>query len=213
MLGGAKTVLARTQARQPTRPRKHRTLAQSAAVQEVGNITSATGLARTGSNKFNQLQPLEVRIETLMRQNQELVSMNSALEMRNTVLEKTNAELTTQHRNDVIRIHAIEKEATELARKLAAAVNRILNLENELEEGGVTDIKSMWYSFTDSKNRLQSVEDELEEARYERRRAVAAARQDTERACAEAARQKANADILSIMIMRMVQACKPAEGC
>lgn len=57
------------------------------------------------------------------------------------------------------------------------------------------------------------LQDELEEARYERRRAVAAARQDTERACAEAARQKANADILSIMIMRMVQACKPAEGC
>ena len=36
------------------------TAAPRLQVQEVGNITSATGLARTGSNKFNQLQPLEV---------------------------------------------------------------------------------------------------------------------------------------------------------
>ena len=67
---------------------------------------------------------VQVRIETLMRQNQELVSRNSALEMRNTVLEKPNAELTTQHRNDVIRIHAIEKEVSCPSRDMGPGFSR-----------------------------------------------------------------------------------------
>ena len=53
---------------------------------------------------------VQVRIETLVRQNQELESKNAALEMRNSFLESANAELTAQNRNAVIRNHAIEKE-------------------------------------------------------------------------------------------------------
>lgn len=218
MVGGAKTVLARFPARklvQPARPRKHPTFAQSTAVQvqELGNITTATGLARTGSTKINHLQPLEVRIETLMRQNQELESRNSALEMRNAFLESSNAELTAQNRNHVIRNHAMEKETTALAKHISAAANRIANLEKESGESGTIDKKSLWYSLTDSRMRLLSVEDELEAARYGCRRNVAAAREDTQRARAEADRQRAYADVLAVMVLHMMQACQPAEGC
>ena len=59
---------------------------------------------------------VQVRIETMMRQNQELESRNSALEMRNVFLETSNAELTAQNRNHVIRNHAMEKEVSCLSR-------------------------------------------------------------------------------------------------
>ena len=54
------------------------------------------------------------------------------------------------------------------------------------------------------------LQDELEESRYEGRRAVAAAHEDTQRARAEADKQRAMADILAVMFLQMMQACK---GC
>ena len=56
-------------------------------------------------------------------------------------------------------------------------------------------------------------QDELEETRYVSRRAVAAAHEDTQRARAEAAKQRAYADLLAGMFLHLMQACKPSEGC
>ena len=60
---------------------------------------------------------------------------------------------------------------------------------------------------------LRMLQDELEEARYKKRREVAAAHEDMQRARAEADRQRATAELLAVMIVSLMQACKPAEGC
>ena len=60
---------------------------------------------------------------------------------------------------------------------------------------------------------LRMLQDELEEARYVKRREVAAAHEDTQRARAEADRQRATAELLAAMIVSLMRACKPAEGC
>ena len=49
-------------------------------------------------------------------------------------------------------------QATDLAKLLSAAATRIQNLQNENEESGALDMKSIWYSLTDSKMRTQSLE-------------------------------------------------------
>ena len=49
-------------------------------------------------------------------------------------------------------------QATDLAKQISAAVKRIVNLEKESKESGTVDKKSLWYSFTDTKMRLMSVE-------------------------------------------------------
>ena len=66
---------------------------------------------------------VQVRIETLLRQNQELESKNSALEMRNALLETSNADLMAQHRGLVMRNHAIEKEVSCLGRDMGVQVS------------------------------------------------------------------------------------------
>ena len=49
-------------------------------------------------------------------------------------------------------------QATDLAKLLSAAATRIQNLQNENKESGALDMKSIWYSLTDSKMRTQSLE-------------------------------------------------------
>ena len=49
-------------------------------------------------------------------------------------------------------------QTTALAKHISAAANRIANLEKESNESGTVDKKSLWYSLTDSRMRLLSVE-------------------------------------------------------
>ena len=81
------------------------------------NPPGTAQLHRSGSDAEILVQ---VRIETLVRQNEELESKNAALEIRNTFLETANAELTAQNRNAVIRNHAIEKEVRRLGRDVGS---------------------------------------------------------------------------------------------